>query len=298
LKVEASGVGLTYQWYKKATNRNAADTKLSATSNTYTPVVTAWGMNSYYCVVSNAYGSVTSNVADVAIGCGAKTSDNTWLKFMCHNVGALPVGIGQSLDAITFTTDTLSSTNAKGWLYQWGRVTDGHQWRGSTLKAGPIALTDDASIPAGNDYYGKFITIGATPYDWRTPQRDYLWRNWPDGRFPCPSGWRIPSSSEWGSIYRDGGSYGTPAAATVNTWYWENMGYGIRPDGSTTTLFLPAAGYRINTGAFYNVGTYGRYWSSTSGSTGAFLLNFSSSRVSPEILLDRVSGFSVRCLAE
>jgi uncharacterized protein (TIGR02145 family) len=307
LTVVASGTGLSYQWYKKAVNKNAADILLTSETNpTYTPVVTAWGMNSYYCVVSNAYGNVKSDVADVAAGCGAKTNDDTWLKFMCHNLGASPVGADQSLDEITFDTnstvaegDTISS-DAKGWLFQWGRVADGYQWRSSETAPGPVTLpSDNNPIPSDNPAYGKFITNNTiTPFDWRDPQQDYLWRNWNDGRFPCPSGWRIPSSSEWGSIYCTGGFYGTLGTAIANTWYWENRGYGIRPDGSTTTLFLSAAGGRDSTGAFYNVGTYGNYWSSTSCSTGAFNLRFNSSRVSPELLNGRGAGFSVRCLAE
>jgi uncharacterized protein (TIGR02145 family) len=223
---------------------------------------------------------------------------------MCHNLGASPVSASQSLDAITFDTnstkaggDTISS-DAKGWLFQWGRIADGYQWRGSATSPGPVILSKDEPIPANDAAYGKFVTVSTTPYDWRTPQRDYLWRNWPDGRFPCPPGWRIPSSSEWGSIYRSGGSYGTPGAATANTWYWENQGYGIRPDGSTTTLYLPAAGARYETGGVGAIGTDGYYWSSTAGPTGAYHFDIQPNRVVPDRLNLRVYGFSVRCLAE
>jgi uncharacterized protein (TIGR02145 family) len=308
LTVAASGAGLSYQWYKKAVNKNAADTLLiSETNPTYTPTVTGWGMNSYYCVVSNAYGSVKSDVADVAAGCGAKTNDNTWLKFMCHNVGASPVGSDQSLDEITFDTnstvaggDTISS-DAKGWLFQWGRVADGYQWRGSETEPGPVTLPDDDNpIPSDNPAYGKFITNGTiAPYDWRDPQRYFLWRNWNDGRFPCPSGWHIPSSSEWGSIYRTGSSYGTPDTATSNTWSWTatGKGYQIKPDGSTTTLFLPAAGTRRSIGVFVNVGLMGLYWHADANTQGS-TCSFSSARVSPDAMNGRIAGFSVRCVSD
>jgi hypothetical protein len=112
LTVEASGAGLTYQWYKKAINKNAADIPV-ATTQTYKPVVTAWGMNSYYCVVSNAYGSVKSDVADVAAGCGAKTVSGGWLKFMCYNLGGK-----KGADPFVFNAN--DSTNL-GKFYQWGR---------------------------------------------------------------------------------------------------------------------------------------------------------------------------------
>jgi uncharacterized protein (TIGR02145 family) len=303
LTITASGSGLSYKWYKKAVNRNAADTFIAtATTNSYAPVLTAWGMDSYYCVVSNTYGSVTSNIADVAAGCGAKTADGGWLKFMCHNLGASLVGATQSLDAITFGSGTAAtdstSSDAKGWLFQWGRAADGHHWRSSATVAGPVALSGANQVASGTATYGKFITNGEYPYDWRTPQYDQLWRNWNDGRFPCPSGWKVPSS--WGALYRSGSTYGAPGQATANTWVWVNKGYAIRPDGVTTTLFLPAAGYHHsnNSTVLTDVGTYGLYWSSTAVSSGVHYLLFHSPSVSPEANSRRANGFSVRCIAE
>jgi uncharacterized protein (TIGR02145 family) len=297
LTITASGSGLSYKWYKKAVNRNAADTLIvAATTDSYTPVLSAWGMDSYYCVVSNAYGSVTSNIADVAAGCGAKAADGGWLKFMCHNLGASSLTANQSLDAITFATDTTSS-DAKGWLFQWGRAADGHQWRSSVSNTTLATVTDATQTPS--DTPTQFIRSALHPYDWRQTPYDFLWRNWNDGRFPCPSGWKVPSSSDWGALYRSGSTYGTPAQATVNTWIWVNKGYAIRPDGVTTTLFLPAAGYRFgSSAALGNVGTAGDYWGSTTASSGAFSLFFDSSRVSPGLSNGRAGGFSVRCVAE
>jgi uncharacterized protein (TIGR02145 family) len=302
LTITASGEGLSYKWYKKAVNRNAADTLIvAATTNSYTPTLTAWGMDSYYCVVSNAYGSTTSNIADVAAGCGAKAADGGWLKFMCHNLGASSLTSNQSLDAITFGSGTAAtdstSNDAKGWLYQWGRATDGHQWRSSVSNTTLATVTDATQTPSADPT--QFITSSSHPYDWRQTPYDYLWRNWNDGRFPCPSGWKVPSSSDWGALYRSGSTYGTPAQATVNTWVWTNKGYAISPDGATTTLFLPAAGYRTaSLAALGGVGSNGTYWSSTPTSSGAFYLNFLSSRVGPEASSFRVTGVSVRCVAE
>jgi uncharacterized protein (TIGR02145 family) len=299
LSVTATGSGtLTYQWYQKSANRNAPDSKLTdngATTATYTPVVTAWGMKSYYCVVKNGTDSVVSAIADVAIGCGAKTADGGWLKFMCHNLGASFVGTNQSLDAITFTSD--GSNDARGWLFQWGRAADGHQHRESDTHPGPV--TGVAQTPPTTDGANvKFVTNSTAPYDWCTPQYDYFWRNWPDGRFPCPSGWKVPSASDWGALYRSGTTYGAPGQATANTWYWENNGYALRPDGTTTTLFLPAAGVRDVGGTLHPVGARGHYWSSTTASSGAFVLDFHGGEVSPESSNARANGFSVRCVSE
>jgi uncharacterized protein (TIGR02145 family) len=312
LTVEASGTGLTYQWYKKAVNKNAADTLLtSETNSTYAPTVTAWGMNSYYCVVSNAYGSVTSNVANVTIGCGAKTADGGWLKFMCHNLGASPVDADISLDEITFASDGTGyggpdtiSTDAKGWLFQWGRIADGHQWRGTTnvTVAGPYESETNIEVPSSHPMYGQFITNNSmlvTAYDWRSPQCESAWRNWNEMHWSCPAGWKVPSSSDWSTLYSSGLSHGTPGEATSNTWFPENEGCGIRPDGITTTLFLPAAGFRRgHSGEIRNVGEYGVYWATSLESRMSGILQFSPTIVSPKMNLWRGFGASIRCIAE
>jgi uncharacterized protein (TIGR02145 family) len=299
LKVEASGADLTYQWYKKAVNRNATDTLLTAaTSNTYKPVVTAWGMNSYYCVVSNAYGSVTSNVADVAIGCGAKTTTGGWLKFMCYNLGG-------KKDADPFVFNANDSTNL-GKFYQWGR---------------PDSIARTAAVPA------IFIKSTAYPYDWKIPagytatpplsntyyQDDYFWRNHNSGaQDPCPAGWHVPSQSAFSAIFKGTADADVPANATANTWdpsgrswSWTNAtnygngGYAVKPDGITTTLFFPAAGLRyISSGTLGNVGLYGFYWSNNAGATGAFRLDFNAGQVFSAHLNYRGDGLSVRCVSE
>jgi uncharacterized protein (TIGR02145 family) len=307
LTVEASGAGLTYQWYKKATNKNTADTPV-ATTQTYRPVVTDWGMNSYYCVVSNAYGNVKSDIADVAVGCGAKTVSGGWLKFMCHNLGASPVGADQSLDEITFDTnltiaggDTISS-DAKGWLFQWGRIADGHQWRSSAIVEGPYHHETNVEVPPGDaTYYGKFITNNAmvTAYDWRTPPFAHAWRNLNDGRYPCPTGWKVPSSSDWSTLYSFGTSYGTPDKATSNAWIWNLNGYRICPDGVTTTLFLPAAGFRRSRdGLIVDVGMSMNVWSSSATADGAYTFGGGAGLVAPGFSSHRGNANYVRCVAE
>jgi uncharacterized protein (TIGR02145 family) len=314
LTVVASGPGLTYQWYQKAKNPNAPDMELAgATTPTYTfPVpnesVANWGLYQYYCVVSNAYGSVKSDVADIAVGCGAKTADGGWLKFMCHNLGALPVGADQSLDEITFDTnstvaggDTISS-DAKGWLFQWGRIADGHQWRSSAIVEGPYHSETNVEVPPDDaTYYGKFITNNdmVTAYDWRTPPYARAWRNWPDGRYPCPTGWKVPSSSDWSTLYGFGTSYGSPDKASSNAWIWKNKGYVIRPDGVTTTLFLPAAGSRrYETGLLDGAELRLNYWSCTANAEHAFDLANSDPYLSTASAAPRGLGASVRCVAE
>ncbi|MDR2627195.1 MAG: hypothetical protein LBC40_04090 [Dysgonamonadaceae bacterium] len=78
--------------------------------------------------------------------CGAKTTTGDWLTFMCHNLGA-----DESLDPFVWNNsagDKNANNNSipdavagqykdiKGHLYQWGRFTDGHQYRNSAQNIG------------------------------------------------------------------------------------------------------------------------------------------------------------------
>jgi uncharacterized protein (TIGR02145 family) len=299
LSVTASGPGtLTYQWYQKSANRNAPDTKLNgATNATYSPVVTAWGMQSYYCVVGNGTGSVVSAIAEVAIGCGAKSTDGAWLKFMCYNLGT-NITSGSSANPFTFTAN---DTTILGKFYQWGRPGANHR------------ATNDTT---------NFTTNWAFPYDWVIPhgyskpitasyhQIDVLWLSQRSGssNSPCPAGWHVPSQSAFGAIFKGTADTDVPDNAIANTWTatgtWAydgtgNGGYAIKPDGITTTLFFPSAGFRYNSsGTLSSVGLNGSFWSSTTAGTMAFYLCIYGDRVFPAYSNYRGHGLSVRCISE
>jgi hypothetical protein len=327
------------------------------------------GFYKFYCVATDSYGkTVTTDIAEVAVGCGAKNNDGEWISFMCFNLGATELTIAaQKSHAMTFNPANdpdgrhyyiAGEENLYGALYQWGRIGDGHEKRGASagfVAGSNAAGTNQAAYGSGPTYedgnlvnstsqtypwrqvdrndathYGKFITTTATQnYNWAynlpASQMDQLWRN---GRFaandPCAkikddgliyetwypetdgtsganTNWRTPSQDEWGSLYKGGAISGLPSTATANTWTWNgNNGRGIeiKPDGVTTTLFLPAGGTRSSgNGALYSQGLNGRYWSiSIIGTAAYYLLFISGSSVSPAGSGDRASGFSLRCI--
>jgi hypothetical protein len=355
ISVEAVGADLTYQWYEVARNPAAAPIALEgAIAMTYTPTLTELGMKQYYCEVTNESGTVRSDIAKVAVGCGAMTADGNWRSFMCYNLGATVKSINEQMTAggniyyngaIPYTTGyTGDAANAAvfGGLFQWGRYADGHQGRGSrnSLKAGPAPAGSYSAIDTpwdnggseqilstATDYYGRFITNGSssTFFDWSirpTNRNELLWRNY---RYiqndPCANlssnpdaataKWRLPNASEWGSIFRGDDGAGSNSIGHSNTWVWKAPGtttnsststaggYEIRPDGITTTLFLPAAGHRVNsTGTLAYIGVTGYYWSTTTYGNFSESLRFDSGNVFPAYYNGRGYGFSVRCIAE
>lgn len=164
-----------------------------------------------------------------------------------------------------------SSTDAAAYgdLYQWGRLSDGHESRAS-------GTTTNLSS-SDNPGHGDFILAPDSPYDWRSPQNNKLWLGVTGTNNPCPSGYRIPTSAEWD--------------AERASWSSNNSAGAF-----DSPLKLTLAGYRYSQdGSFINVGNYGYYWSSTVSSGNANYLYFYSYDASiPDNY--RARGFSVRCI--
>ncbi|NDV47727.1 hypothetical protein D0T49_11780 [Paludibacter sp. 221] len=320
ISVAAIGVApLTYQWYELPTNQNVAPMTVTdgtgGDSDAFTPDLSALGMRRYYCQITDANGnSINSDIAEVAVGCGAKTVAGGWSKFMCYNLGATVTTIAaqKSTSSVVYsyggsgvTPDNMKLSPVYGDLYQWGRKTDGHQKRTSAATT-TLSTNNDATLPASIS--GSFIKAPSYPYNWvdvtKAVTADLNWRNQKNATYdPCPTGWRVPAQGEWSDIFRGGSAPGVKATAVTNTWSWYSAGgtngYEVKPDGETTTLFLPAAGYRAySNGELYTVGVNGYYWSGSLSSVYSLNLAFNGSIVYPAALDSRSRGFSVRCIAE
>jgi uncharacterized protein (TIGR02145 family) len=205
-----------------------------------------WPVGTVHCT------AVPTAIVDV-------TNPTTGKIWMDRNLGASQVA--------TSSVDT----NSYGDLYQWGRRADGHQCRTSPTTA-TLSSTDQ---PA----HGDFITVNSGNYDWRSPQNDNLWQGVNGVNNPCPSGYRLPTETEF-NAERLSWSANSSAGAFASV------------------LKLPMAGYRnYSNGSLNLVGSYGYYWSSTVAGAYAGNLYFYSS----DALMgssSRADGFSVRCLKD
>ena len=184
------------------------------------------------------------------------TTGKIW---MDRNLGATQVA--------TISTDAASY----GTLYQWGRLTDGHQIRTSLT----TATLSSGDVP-GN---ANFITINSGNYDWRSTQNNSLWQGVNGINNPCPSGYRLPTEVE---LNNERLTFSPQNAAGA----------------FTSVLKLPVAGYRVNNdGSLSNVGSVGSYWTSTVNVNYARNLSVSSSSTGMSIIY-RADGNSVRCIAQ
>jgi hypothetical protein len=111
-----------------------------------------------------------------------------------------------------------------------------------------------------------------------------------DVKCQAQSTWSTSSGSET----RAGYAIYTTADWTANSSYTTDL---TNPAAKEPLLFLPAAGYRLESGVLYNDND-GRYWSSTVISGGSHNLFFSRLVVHPFSDHGRAYGYSLRCVAE
>lgn len=194
--------------------------------------------------------------SSVTYGTVSSTGSKCWID---RNLGASRVATAYN------------DSNAYGDLFQWGRLDDGHQTRtsGSTET---LSSTD-------NPGHSNFIKSPDHPRDWRSPQNNNLWQGVSGINNLCPSGWRIPTSTE----------------LNAERASWSQQNYN---GAYASPLKLTAAGYRAAANAwFYYVDSRGFYWTGIVDTTGASNLGFTSANAGMNGY-SRAHGFSVRCLKD
>ncbi len=166
---------------------------------------------------------------------------------------------------------SMTDEQAYGDLYQWGRGTDGHEYRSSST----------TTVLSSSDYpgHGSFILAPDSPGDWRSTPNNNLWQGVSGINNPCPAGFRLPTEAEWvvegtsWSSYDANGAFASPLKLTTGGYH----------SGSSGTLNY--------------VGSYGRYWSATVEGSSSSYLYFRSDQVRIDSHY-RSYGMSVRCIQE
>jgi uncharacterized protein (TIGR02145 family) len=171
------------------------------------------------------------------------------------------------------STDSL----AYGDLYQWGRGSDGHQCRNSS-----ITTILSSSDQPGN---GEFIVSPISPNDWRSPQNSNLWQGISGVNNPCPSSYRIPTETELDNERL--------------SWVQDPINDSNNSSGAfSSPLKLTLAGNRdYDNGLLNLVDVAGYYWSTTVDINDARLLSFDINGASVYSTI-RVHGFSIRCIKD
>jgi uncharacterized protein (TIGR02145 family) len=226
-----------------------------------------------------------SKVQDCTCGCPVKNGGVNWLVYMCYNLGAEDWSIAQQK---AYNTASPSDYSVYGYIYQWGRTSDGHEKRTSPNyhTNGRLGTTDvDANgQPLQGKGKGMFIPWGNYNQgaNWNPSNTTTLWYN--NGKTvndPCPKGWRVPSSDEISRL----STYNPSTNQTAGRTY---------TNGNEQILYLPHSGNRSQSnGALANINSTGHYWSSTNSGGHAGIWNASSNSYYNE---DKSDGFTIRCI--
>jgi uncharacterized protein (TIGR02145 family) len=191
-------------------------------------------------------------------------SPDKWKTFMCHNLGA-----DESSNPF------VPSFATNGAYYQWGRK-DQAKSAPNVSGADVTNITWNTQTPTG--YFGN-----------NTDNPDVTVKSQYD---PCPTGFRIPSYSEWEGVikYNKASYVGTwTTTDCISCWAGVQLGHG---------LMLPAAGNRANPiGAVFERSRLGAYWSTRTKSDMANVMHISGNNIAMSAIYKQV-GYSVRCIAE
>jgi uncharacterized protein (TIGR02145 family) len=205
---------------------------------------------------------LTASIQDCSC-CGAYVAAGTWKAFMCHNLGA-----DYSLNPFT------PVAGIHGAKYKFG--------------TGIVGLTQ-AEDQATIDEITGWSSKGGTP---PSVSSSYVWDM--TNANPCPSGWRVPTKTEWQGVIDNNTFTEIGTISNVHMATHFDSGYLIG-----NGLFLPAAGIR-DSDKNWELSARGGwlfYWSSNGSASSLvyYFLNYLTMSVSNRYPLD---GMSIRCIAE
>jgi uncharacterized protein (TIGR02145 family) len=242
-------------------------------------------INGTYSVVNNTPANITS-YSD--IGLTANTS-YTFRIYSYNDVGNSP----------TYSNEVTITTNAGASVTICAQI-----WSTRNLEVTKYRNGDP--IPQSNQAQWASLTTGA----WRYYNDDstygpkygklYNWFAVNDSRGLAPTGWHIPSETEWTSLSNclGGNSVaGGKLKAISPLWFSPNIG---ATNSSGFTALPGGCSNNIGLGVFYNQGGGGHWWSSTmSTTTNSKDIILTTDNASFVIFThDNRNGFSVRCLKD
>lgn len=220
--------------------------------------------------------------------CGSENVHNEELTY-----GSLTDQQGNNYRTIVIGTQEWMSENLNTGLYRNGEpvnnITGTSQWQNTTTGAWC--------------YYNNDIQLEC-PYG-----KLYNWYAVTDSRNLCPTGWHIPTDTDWNiliqyldSLYLSAanGSQSDSAGGKIKNsgiTYWSSTNVG---DSNSSGFSGLPAGNRSSTGSFSNLYNYTNWWtasqntSSTSWSRSLRYFNSDVYRLSS----NKTTGFSVRCLKD
>jgi uncharacterized protein (TIGR02145 family) len=235
--------------------------------NEYTNTMTGLAIGGTYYIVAYA-----TNIAGTSYG-----NVLTYTHGTVYNGFTGKTWLAVNLGATAFPT-SISDSAGYGTLYQWGRLSDGHQYVRPTASSSTSSLSG-SDVPNN----GLFIVPGSSPYDWRSGQNANLWQGVNGINNPCPIGFRLPTKQEF--------------TDEKNSWNASDANYGAF--SSVLKLTYCGRRYWSNTQPQQYVGDRGYYWTSDiEGSQNSYFFRIMKTQA-PDFPGDgRGSALAVRCIKD
>jgi uncharacterized protein (TIGR02145 family) len=109
----------------------------------------------------------------------------------------------------------------------------------------------------------------------------------------------VPTDAEWTTLatYLGGLSVAGGKLKEAGLTHWQTPNTGATNETGFTAL---PSGYRPTNGAFYNIGTFGTFWSSTANDAASGLFRYVYYQGADMVrkVDNKTYGFSVRCLRD
>ena len=159
--------------------------------------------------------------------------------------------------------------------------------------------TSDAMSYYNNNASSEADTYGAL-YTYAAAIGDDWTRDNTANQGICPDGWHLPSDDEWTALtdFLGGTSVAGGKMKEAGTTHWNSPNTGA--DNTSGFSALPGGYRNVSNGTFFNLGSYGYWWSSTENSgTNAWYraLHFTNAEAHRDFN-NKSYGFGVRCLRD
>lgn len=201
---------------------------------------------------------------------------------------------GNTYQSVTNCGLTFTKTNLNVSKYSDGtsipEVADPTQW--ANLTTGAWCYYNNTTVN-GTTYgklYNWYAVVGI--YDAASATNPALRKKL------APAGWHVPTDAEWTQLTDClGGEAVAGGKMKLTSTLWQSPNTAATKKSGLSGL---PAGYRLIYGSFFNIGSFGGWWSSSEGSTRdawGRSLNYSSGFAFRSFNFKK-GGFSVRCLMD
>lgn len=202
---------------------------------------------------------------------------------------------------LSFSAAKLLAKDIDGNYYHFVTIAS-QVWMTENLKTTRFRDSTSISFVPDNSSWSNLITAGYCWYnDDESINKDkygalYNWYAVSTGKL-CPTGWHVPSENDWIILSANlgGESLAGGSLKEIGMVHWKNPNAGATNETGFTAL---PGGFRISTGEYDNIGSYGNWWSSTStiSNVANYRYIYFGNAFLTKSFISQKYGLSVRCV--